>query len=313
MQLGFGLIRLPILAKPRVIIDMKSSETSRSGILLEDSPGAMSQDRDAGTETIKQDNPQTAGYVPCQHRVLIALPAYNEEEALPKLLTRIGETFAESKYDYEIIVVDDGSQDQTASISEQFALQLPVRIVRHAVNQGLGGTIRDGLQTAVELSGEQDIIVTLDADNTHPPELIPRMLEMIREGHDIVIASRFQRGARVVGVPLNRVLMSIFARLLFTFVFPIKGVRDYTCGFRAYRAGVLRRAFDKYGEHFVSESGFSCMCDVLLKLRDKELLMGEVPLLLRYDHKGGVSKMRVMRTVWKTLKLIVRRRLGHMT
>lgn len=292
---------------------MENKATNVSGTLLEDSPQSTMRSNEQQSGAFMAANRNGSGYFPRHQRVLIALPAYNEEEALPKLLTRIGETFSDLPIDYEIIVVDDGSRDQTATISEQLGLQLPIRVVRHEVNQGLGATIRDGLKAAVDLSEEHDIIVTLDADNTHPPELIPRMLEMIREGHDIVIASRFQRGARVVGVPFNRVVMSIFARLLFTVVFPIKGVRDYTCGFRAYRAGVLGRAFEKYGDQFVSESGFSCMVDVLLKLRDKDLLMGEVPLLLRYDHKGGVSKMRVLRTIWKSLNLILRRRLGNMT
>lgn len=292
---------------------MKNNGTNPEGTLLENCPQPNRQSNKKQADAVLVANRNSVGYFPRKQRVLIALPAYNEEESLPKLLTRIGETFADLPIDYEIIVVDDGSRDQTAQISEQLGTQLPIRVVRHEVNQGLGATIRDGLRTAVESSEEHDIIVTLDADNTHPPELIPRMLEMIREGHDIVIASRFQRGARVVGVPFNRVLMSLIARLLFTVLFPIKGVRDYTCGFRAYRAGVLGRAFEKYGEKFVSESGFSCMVDVLLKLRDKELLMGEVPLLLRYDHKGGVSKMRVLRTIWKSLNLILRRRLGNMT
>jgi len=284
-----------------------------SGILLEDSPQSNMPSNKQTTGAAMSVNGNAAGYFPRLQRVFIVLPAYNEEEALPKLLTRIGETFTNLPIDYAIVVVDDGSRDQTATISEQLATQLPIRVVRHEVNQGLGATIRDGLRTAVELADEQDIIVTLDADNTHPPELIPRMLQMIQEGHDIVIASRFQRGARVVGVPFNRVVMSLFARLLFTVVFPIKGVRDYTCGFRAYRTGVLERAFAKYGDQFVSESGFSCMVDVLLKLRNKDLLMGEVPLLLRYDHKGGVSKMKVLRTIWKSLNLILRRRMGNMT
>ena len=85
-------------------------------------------------------------------------------------------------------------------------------------------------------------------------------------------------------------------------------MRDYTCGFRAYREGVLRQAVAEYGDRFVSETGFSCMADVLLKLRRYPLIVGEAPLILRYDQKGGVSKMRVARTVWQTLRLIARRR-----
>jgi dolichol-phosphate mannosyltransferase len=93
---------------------------------------------------------------------------------------------------------------------------------------------------------------------------------------------------------------------------PIPGVRDYTCGFRAYRASVLGASIEHYGDRFVTEKGFSCMVDVLLKLRrlrinGARIVMGEAPMVLRYDLKGGVSKMRVLRTIRQTLSLVVRR------
>ena len=87
-------------------------------------------------------------------------------------------------------------------------------------------------------------------------------------------------------------------------------MRDFTSGYRAYRAGMLRKAFEIYGRQFVSESGFSCMVDILLKLRSTGAIMTELPLVLRYDYKYGVSKMLVLRTVFDTLKLLVARRLG---
>ncbi len=243
-------------------------------------------------------------------KVLMALPAYNEEAALPELLERIGEAFADSGLPYEVVIVDDGSSDDTANIASQMSFQMPIHLVKHEVNQGLGTTLRDGLREAVDRAGERDIIVTMDADNTHPPGLIDRMVRMIHEGCDVVIASRFQPGARVVGVPIERHFLSVGARVLFTLLFPTRGVRDYTSGFRAYRASAIRAAFAEYGDDFVGETGFSCMADVLLKLRRQGALFGEAPLRLRYDQKGGDSKMRVFKTIWLTLKLLGRHRVG---
>jgi dolichol-phosphate mannosyltransferase len=243
-------------------------------------------------------------------KVFMALPAFNEEQALPELLERIGEAFADSGLPYEVVIVDDGSSDDTAKIASQMSFQMPVHLVQHEQNQGLGITIRDALREAVDRAGERDIIVTMDADNTHPPGLIDRMVRMIHEGCDVVIASRFQPGARVLGVPLERHILSIGARVLFTTLFPTRGVRDYTSGYRAYRASVVRNAFAKYGDGFVGETGFSCMADILLKLRAQGALFGEAPLRLRYDQKGGASKMRVFRTIWLTLKMLGRRRFG---
>lgn len=241
-------------------------------------------------------------------KVLVALPAYNEEESLPELLERIGESFANSDLPYEVIVVNDGSKDATSEIVQQFALQMPIHLVNHEVNKGLGITIRDGLREAAERADERDIIVTMDADNTHPPGLIPRMVQMIHEGCDVVIASRFQNGSSVTGVPFNRHILSFGARVLFTAMFPTRGVRDYTSGYRAYRVSVIREAFNKYGDDFVGETGFSCMADVLLKLRKMDCVFGEAPLRLRYDLKGGESKMRVFQTIWLTVKLLFRSR-----
>ena len=243
-------------------------------------------------------------------KVVLALPAYNEQEALPELLERIGEAFADSGIPYEVVIVDDGSEDDTANIADQMSLQMPIHLVRHEVNQGLGTTIKDALREAVDRAGERDIIVTMDADNTHPPGLIQFMVRRIHEGCDVVIASRFQHGAHVVGVPIERNFLSLGARALFTLMFPTRGVRDYTSGYRAYRASVIRQAFAEYGDDFVGEKGFSCMADILLKLRKQGALFGEAPLCLRYDLKGGVSKMRVMHTVWLTLKMLCRSRFG---
>ena len=243
-------------------------------------------------------------------KVFMALPAYNEEEALPELLERIGEAFADSNLPYEVIVVDDGSKDDTAKIVSQMSFQMPIHLVQHEVNQGLGITLQDGLREAVDRAGERDIIVTMDADNTHPPGLINRMVSLIHEGCDVVIASRFQPGARVVGVPIERHFLSVGARSLFTILFPTRGVRDYTSGYRAYKASVIRQGFAEHGDDFVGETGFSCMADVLLKLRKQGVLFGEAPLRLRYDQKGGASKMQVFKTMWLTLKLLGRHRVG---
>ena len=155
-----------------------------------------------------------------------------------------------------------------------------------------------------------DVITTMDGDDTHPPGCINNLLQKVSEGYDVVTASRYQPGSRVMGVPAFRVLMTWGARMLFQVVMPIPGVRDYTCGYRAYKEEILRETMDHYGDEFVSEKGFSCMADVLLKMRKFQFVFGEVPLLLRYDQKQGVSKMAVGSTVWLTLKLLLKRRLG---
>jgi dolichol-phosphate mannosyltransferase len=242
--------------------------------------------------------------------VIITLPAFNEEHTLPLLLERTREAMAENQIEYRVIVVNDGSTDGTARVVDGLAAVMPITRVDHRVNRGLGETIRTGLMTALEGASDRDIIVTMDSDNTHTPGLIAAMVRGIREGNDVVIASRFRHGSHIKGVPLYRRALSRIGSTLLRITFPMRGVRDFTSGYRAYRAGVVKEAFAAYGGEFVAESGFSCMVDILLKLRKLDAIVSEVPLILRYDLKFGVSKMVVFRTAIDTLKLLVRRRLG---
>lgn len=241
-------------------------------------------------------------------RILVVLPAYNEEENIGDLLNQIKFALEEdSKTNYKVYVVNDGSRDKTEDIVRSMSAEMPIELIVHEVNQGLGATIRDGLYKAVNDSNQNDIIITMDADATHNPGLILRLMRMIIEGHDVVIASRFQPGARVIGLAWYRKLLSIAASIIFRITYPIKGVKDYTCGYRAIRADVLKSAMAEYGDRFFDQDGFQALVDILLKLRRRKLLFGETPLILRYDQKGGMSKMNVGRTIKKTLILIVKR------
>ena len=252
----------------------------------------------------------------------VALPAYNEAENIGALLLEMCRVFAEAlpASAYRITVVDDGSNDDTAErvLGFQRAFDQTtfprgaVDLVRHETNRGLSEAIRTGLTTCAERAQDRDIILTMDADNSHLPGLVPSMVRLIHEGHDVVIASRYQPGARIVGLTWQRQGLSLGASWLMRSLFPIQGVRDYTCGFRAYRAGLLKRVIRETPDFFDAE-GFTCMVDILLKLRtwDPPPLMAEVPLLLRYDQKRGASKMDVGRTTRQTLALLARRYMGR--
>jgi dolichol-phosphate mannosyltransferase len=237
--------------------------------------------------------------------VHLVLPAYNEEASLAALLQRV-KSALEPRRDlaYHVVVVNDGSTDCTLEVARRHEGRMPLTVVDHGRNRGLGEAIRSGLLKAVELARPGDLIVTMDADNTHPPDLIPLMMKRIRAGHDLVVASRFVDGAQQVGLRAHRKLLSRGAGLLMKTLFPVPGVRDYSCGYRAYSAAVLSRAVTVYGDAFVEEQGFSCFVDILLKLRRLNVRACEVPLVLRYDFKEGASKMRIARTIRRYLRLM---------
>jgi dolichol-phosphate mannosyltransferase len=239
-------------------------------------------------------------------QVRVVLPAYNEEETIGILLERLDQAFQEAGLRGSVLVVNDGSTDRTAEVVRSHRGHLPVELLDLNPNRGLAGAIRAGLETGAGCAGPDDIILTMDADNSHTPGLILRMVRMVLEGNDVVIASRYQPGARVVGVPYHRQLMSLGAAALFRVMAPIPGVRDYTCGYRAYRADLIRRALNHYGQEFITQPGFGCMAEILLKLRAFDPIINEAPLILRYDLKFSTSKMKVLRTVKQTLGLLFR-------
>lgn len=241
-------------------------------------------------------------------RLFFALPAFNEEKDLGRLLAAFEQQMAACDYPFQVVIVDDGSTDNTLAVIREWASRVPLELVRHTQNRGLGETIRDALSVSSGMADPGDVIVTMDADNTHSPALIPVMVRAIQDGADVVIASRYRPGSRVVGLSFFRQLTSYGARFLFELAFPIHGVRDYTCGFRAYRASLLQNAVDRYGNAFVQERGFAAMAEILLKLRVLRPRFAEVPMVLRYDFKSGDSKMRIGATVMKTLRMIHRLR-----
>ena len=108
------------------------------------------------------------------------LPAYNEAQDVGPLLEAIDQCMVDDDLDYVIIVVDDGSVDATIEEVERRARFMPIEILRHASNRGLGETIRDGLREAARVCGKRDTIVVMDADNTHSPGLIRAMTRRIQ-------------------------------------------------------------------------------------------------------------------------------------
>lgn len=245
--------------------------------------------------------------------IIVVLPAYNEQEVIQILIENIRSI--SRKYFagmLKILIVDDGSADYTVDRVRAIEGE-DVILVLHGTNKGLGEAIKTGLRAALTYSQEVEAIITMDADNTHLPGLLPRMLTSLEEGFDVVIASRYQPGARVMGLDWFRQLMSLGMSWLFRVLIPVRGVRDYSCGYRAYRASMLARAFEQWGDHFISQSGFSCMVDILLKLNRLGAVITEVPMLLRYDLKEGPSKMRVWRTIRDTLWLAWREKKFRMS
>ncbi|WP_019532842.1 glycosyltransferase family 2 protein [Paenibacillus ginsengihumi] len=239
-------------------------------------------------------------------RIVVGLPAYNEEDSLGPLLNQLIGLRRRFGARLEIVVVNDGSTDRTADIVYAYCRAYPfVRYVEHERNRGLGAAVRTLLSYVVRHYDSADLLVTMDADNTHPPHLIPSLVAKMNEGRlDVAIASRFAPGGEVCGLSWRRRMYSRGAALFFTLFFPITHVRDYSSGFRCYRIGYLKRVSTQWGGELITGSGFECMAELLARFSRVGVRAGEVPLVLRYDLKTGPSKMHAARTIRGYFRLL---------
>ena len=225
--------------------------------------------------------------------IIVLLPAYNEEASLPKLMPKLRDVLGGAAEPYRIVVCNDGSRDRTAEVLDAMRSDYPLEVITHRINRGLGETSRDLFERAAEIAGPGDVIVRLDCDDTHEPEFVPRLVEKVRQGNDVVIASRFAPGGGQLGVSAYRAFISRCANVFMKVFFPIKGLKEYSCGFRAYRAEVIREAIARYGNDFIQLKGlgFTCTLEKLVKLKLIGAHFAEAPFVLRYDQKVSESKM----------------------
>jgi dolichol-phosphate mannosyltransferase len=238
-------------------------------------------------------------------RVYIGLPAYNEEAALPRLLRRIELLRVSMRQPITIVLYNDGSTDSTGTIARQWQERLPLVLLDCPRNIGLGAGLRALVQYVVEMARDEDVLVIMDCDDTHDPAQVIEMMRLIEEGADAVVGSRFVRGALVRGVPPLRRITALGAVALFKLIHPVRGVWDYTCGYRCYRVSALKRAFNTFRTKLIEESGFTCMPELLLKLNALGFRLTEVPLQLRYDLKPTASKMNVRNNTGRLLRLLI--------
>jgi len=238
--------------------------------------------------------------------VFLLLPAFNERDALPSLIRAAQGVFQGLPAKSLIVVVDDGSTDGTAEAASAAADSADLKVIRHERNLGLGAALCTGFGYILPQSSPDGIIVTMDADGTHSPKIIPDMLSGLSEGYDVVIASRFVSGGTVTGVSAFRRLLSRIAGLVGKLLSGIPGVRDYSSGYRAYRASALTKVWERAGGNLPSTTSFAATTEILLKLGAAGAKATEVPLSLRYDLKRGASKMKLIQTCFSYLAVYLR-------
>lgn len=228
-------------------------------------------------------------------KTYVIIPTYNERQNLERLIQRL----LNQPADLRVIVVDDNSPDGTGEIADRLADAHPNRVlVRHRQGKlGLGTAYIAGFHKAIET--EADLIVTMDADFSHPPERIPAMIEKAQSGYDVVIGSRYVPGGATVECTLPRKILSwganAFARTLLGLQ-----AHDATAGFRCYH----RKVLTSISLDDIFSDGYSFLIEMLYKVQRQGWQVGEVPIVF-HNRQQGVSKIS-RAEIYKALYTVVR-------
>jgi dolichol-phosphate mannosyltransferase len=216
----------------------------------------------------------------------VVVPTYNERDRLPQLVAAFFEACRSEGLDAELIVVDDNSPDGTGEVADALSAQRRIRVIHRAGKLGLGTAVIEGF-----LASDAPIVGVMDADMSHPPGLLPRMLAIMHEAQaDVVIGSRYIAGGGTRGWPLVRLAMSRLACVLAAGLTP---VRDATSGLFLIRRDLARGVR-------ISAGGFKICLELLVRGRPASVV--EVPYVFE-GRTAGESKMNVAEAAGYLLQL----------
>jgi glycosyltransferase involved in cell wall biosynthesis len=215
-------------------------------------------------------------------RTVVVMPTYNERENLSAMVKRIEASVPQA----DILVVDDNSPDGTGLLADRLASADPrVHVVHRKVKAGLGAAYIEGFEWAIARGF--GVIVECDADGSHQPEELPRLLAAL-DDHDMVIGSRWVKGGVVIDWPVPRMVLSRGGSAYARAVLSLRQ-RDVTGGYRAFRSDALA-AIDLAR---VTSQGYSFQIEMLWRASRAGLRIAEVPITFT-ERQFGVSKMRGM-------------------
>lgn len=228
-------------------------------------------------------------------KICVVIPTYNEKENVRAITEKI---FSMPLDDLEIIFVDDGSPDGTAPLIKELQHRFPIHLIERPKKMGIGSAYVAGFKHALRNGAEY--IFEMDADLSHDPLDIPKLLAAAEGGVDLVIGSRRVPGGKIVGWNLRRHLTSLGATWLSSLLLGLK-TKDVTAGFRCYRRAVL----EKFNLDKIKSGGYAFQEETLYRAERAGFKIIEVPVTF-YDRKAGKSKLSkkdIIEFFWIILKL----------
>jgi dolichol-phosphate mannosyltransferase len=230
-------------------------------------------------------------------KIVFVVPALDERENLPKLAERLRAAIAACGLAASVVLVDDGSTDGTGDAARDLLSPLGVRVVTHPRNLGVAAAFRTGFAAALEECGDDDLVVTLEADNTSDIGVLPRLVDEARRGADLVLGSCYAPGGGVEGTNAWRLFLSGTANTLIKVWFGLWRLHTFSSFYRVHRAGALREVFEASDGDPLREGGFASVVELLARAHAMGFRVVEVPVVLRSHEREGRSKMRVGRTI----------------
>ena len=224
-------------------------------------------------------------------RVLVVIPTYNERENLPLILARVRGAVPTA----HVLVADDSSPDGTGQVAEHLASDDDhVHVLHRPGKQGLGAAYLDAFGWGIKHGF--DVLVEMDADGSHRPEDLPKILDKLAEGNDLVLGSRWVPGGSVVNWPFSRLVISRIGNTYVRLALGL-GLRDATGGYRAFRRDTLLRL----GLDNVASQGYCFQVDLARRTVEAGMKVQEVPITF-VEREIGTSKMSraiVAEALWR--------------
>ena len=223
-------------------------------------------------------------------RIVVIIPTFNEIENLPVIVGRVRASVPEA----DVLVADDNSPDGTGRKADELAAADDhVHVMHRLGKEGLGAAYLAGFAWALQAG--YDVVVEMDADGSHQPEQLPRLLDALRDA-DLVLGSRWVPGGATVNWPKSRQLISQGGSLYSRMLLGVP-IRDITGGYRAFRAETLR----KLDLHEVASQGYCFQVDLAWRAMQRGLRVREVPITF-VERTAGASKMSrkiVVEALWR--------------
>lgn len=221
---------------------------------------------------------------------VVIIPTYNERRAIRDIVGRVRRAVP----DADVLIVDDASPDGTGELADELARTIPrVHVLHRPGKQGLGAAYKDAYGWALERGYAR--LVQLDADGSHQPEQLPRLLDALRTS-DLVLGSRWVPGGATENWPASRRLISKGGSRYTRLMLGVP-IHDATGGYRAFRADTLRRL----DLHEVASQGYCFQIDLAWRALQRGMRVTEVPITF-VERTSGTSKMSrkiVVEALWR--------------